>query len=98
MSPRVTPFGRFSVEGVWNTGAPYATALRITFVYISLALARVQPHADPASLVSAKFRVDSFPLTFCICSLKLSFLSGHTPRKRADSRGLISISFKRSFL
>ena len=73
ISPRVTPLGRFSVEGVWNTGAPYATALRITFVYISLALARVQPHADPASLVSAKFRVDSFPFDFSYVLIEVEF-------------------------
>src|SRR6516162_9228182 len=66
ISPRVTPFGRSSVVGVWNAEAPYATAPRITFVYISLALARLQPQADAASLVSAKFWVDSLNLPYVL--------------------------------
>jgi hypothetical protein len=97
ISLRVAPFGLPSVVGVWNTEAPYATALRITFVYISLALARLQPYADTASLVSAKFWVDSFPLTLCICSVKVSFLSSHTPKNRVDSCGSISLTPRRTF-
>jgi hypothetical protein len=63
ISPRVAPFGLPSVVGVWNTEAPYATALRITFVYsyISLALARPQPWRKISLSKSMKLDADQTP-------------------------------------
>src|SRR5208283_5209839 len=85
------PLGSPSRDGICQAEAPYAIALRTTFVYSSRALEMLTPHTDAASFVSANCCVASLAVIFLRCRDHRSFLSSQTPRNLADSTGLIAL-------
>src|SRR5271157_4123335 len=91
------PLSSPSRDGVCQAEAPYAIALRTTFVYSSRAREMLTPYTDTASFVKANCCVASLAVIFLRCRDHRSFLSSQTPRNFADSTGLIVLPERRTF-
>ena len=61
--------------------------LYTTFIYTSLAQAKVQPYIDAAILISTYIYISIFALIFLRWFLYLSFRSSQTPRNLTNSLG-----------
>jgi len=91
------PLGSPSRDGICQAEAPYAIALRTTFVYSSRAREMLTPHTDTASFVRANCYIASLAVIFLRYRNHRSFLSNQTPRNFADSTGLIALPERRTF-
>src|SRR5271157_642241 len=85
------PLSSPSRDGVCQAEAPYAIALRTTFVYSSRAREMLTPHTDAASFVRANCCVASLAVIFLRCRDHRSFLSSQTPRNFAHFTCLIAL-------
>src|SRR5208337_154855 len=81
------PLGSPSRDSIYQAEAPYAIALRTTFVYSSRAREMLTPYTDAASFVKANYYIASLAVIFLRYRNHRSFLSSQTPRNFADSTG-----------
>src|SRR5271157_773264 len=93
----VIPLGSPSRDGMCQAEAPYAIALRTTFVYSFRAREILTPYTDAASFVRANCYVASLAVIFLRYRDHRSFLSSQTPRNFADFTGLIVLPERRTF-
>src|SRR5208282_3045246 len=91
------PLGSSSRDGIYQAEAPYAIALRTTFVYSSRVREMLTPHTDTASFIRANCYIASLAVIFLRCRNHRSFLSSQTPRNFADFTGLIVLPERRTF-
>src|SRR5208337_508329 len=91
------PLGPPSRDGIYQAEAPYAIALRTTFVYSFRAREMLTPYTDTASFVRANCYIASLAVILLRCCNHRSFLSSQTSRNFTDSTGLIALPERRTF-
>src|SRR5208282_1244287 len=91
------PLGSPLRDGICQAEAPYAIALRTTFVYSSRVREMLTSYTDTASFVKANCYIASLAVIFLGCRNHRSFLSSQTPRNFADFTGLIALPKRRTF-